>query len=161
MSTFNIFSVFSYEQLIKRVYDLKYKHFNTERFWNSPLILDTSYLRHPTFMSFRLLKNYIGVEYFDRWINYMKFHSSFRSLNFHKLQEITDVGFSTQEIEKIKRIKDIFISDYNNDEMLFKEDKVNFYNFVKEYERRRNVDCLDVYPELEKFITNIKNENQL
>ena len=44
MSTFNIFSIFSYERLISKIYDLKLKHFNTERFWNSAIILDTSYL---------------------------------------------------------------------------------------------------------------------
>ena len=48
MSTFNIFSIFSYERLISKIYDLKLKHFNTERFWNSAIILDTSYLRFPT-----------------------------------------------------------------------------------------------------------------
>jgi len=41
MSTFNIFSVFSYESLIKKVYELKIKHYNPDRYWSSALILDT------------------------------------------------------------------------------------------------------------------------
>jgi hypothetical protein len=81
MSTFNVFSVFSYELLIKKIHKLKVKHFNTKRFWNSAIILDTSYLRHPPFMSFRILKDYIGVEYFDRWIKYMKFKHVIAHIN--------------------------------------------------------------------------------
>ena len=161
MSTFNIFSVFSYEKLIKKIHKLKHKHYNTKRYWNSAIILDTSYLRHPPFMSFRILKDYIGVEYFDRWIKYMKFNSTFRSLNFHKTQSLSDVGFSTQEIEKISRIKDIFLADVDLDIKSFDKDKKDFISFIRQYELRRNVVCEDYYPELIQFIKSIENENKI
>ena len=161
MSTFNIFSVFSYELLIKKIHKLKVKHFNTKRFWNSAIILDTSYLRHPPFMSFRILKDYIGVEYFDRWIKYMKFNSTFRSLNFHKMQEKTDVGFSTQEIEKITRLKDMFVADYETDPKLFETDKKDFVKFIRQYEMRRGMVCEQYYPELVEFIKSITDENKI
>jgi hypothetical protein len=161
MSTFNVFSVFSYEQLIKKIYKMKVKHFNTSRYWNSAIILDTSYLRHPPFMSFRILKDYINLDYFNRWIKFMKFNSTFRSLNFHKMQNINDVGFSTQEIEKISRIKDIFIADTNLDNDLFNKDKMDFYKFIIEYEVRRGMNCVEYYPELKQFIKNIENENNV
>ena len=161
MSTFNIFSIFSYEQLIKKIYKIKLKHFNTKRYWNSAIILDTSYLRHPPFMSFRILKDYIDVEYFNRWIKYMKFNSTFRSLNFHKTQLKSDIGFSVQEIEKISRIRDIFITDYETDIRLFDKDKRDFAEFIKEYEKRRGMNCAEYYPELTQFIKNIENENKI
>ena len=161
MSTFNIFSVFSYELLIKKIHKLKVKHFNTKRFWNSAIILDTSYLRHPPFMSFRILKDYIGVEYFDRWIKYMKFNSTFRSLNFHKMQEKTDVGFSTQEIEKITRLRDMFIADYETNPKLFETDKKDFVKFIRQYEMRRGLVCEQYYPELVEFIKSITDENKI
>jgi len=156
MSTFNIFSVFSYELLIKKVHKMKLKHFNNMRYWNTALILDTSYLRHPPFMSFRLLKDYINVNLFDRWIKYMKFNSTFRSLNFHKTQIVSDVGFSTQEIEKIVRIKDIFTADYNTDTNSFDKDKKDLLNFVDEYKVRRNLDVNEYFPELKEFFEKIK-----
>jgi hypothetical protein len=159
MSTFNIFSVFSYEKLIKKVRNLKIKHFNTERFWNSALILDTSYLRHPSFLSFRLLKGFVDVEYFNRWEKYMKFNTTYRSLNFFEQQTIDDVGFSTKEIEKITRMKDIFISDYATDEEAFRQHKKDFLKFIREYEVRRGVVCEEFYPELTEFIKSIENEN--
>jgi organic radical activating enzyme len=156
MSTFNIFSVFSYELLIKKVHKMKIKHFNNVRYWNTALILDTSYLRHPPFMSFRLLKDYIHVDVFERWIKYMKFNSTFRSLNFQKTQKIEDVGFSTQEIQKISRIRDIFVADYNTEIEKFDKDKKDLLNFVNEYKTRRKLDVNDYFPELKEFFEKIK-----
>jgi hypothetical protein len=161
MSTFNVFSVFSYEQLIRKIHKLKIKHFNTKRYWNSAIILDTSYLRHPPFMSFRILKDYIDVEYFDRWIKFMKFNSTFRSLNFHKTQEIGDVGFSTQEIEKVTRLRDMFVADYDTDPKLFETDRQDFIKFIRQYELRRGMVCEQYYPELIEFIKTITNENKV
>jgi len=155
MSTFNIFSVFSYELLIKKVHKMKLRHFNNVRYWNTALILDTSYLRHPPFMSFRLLKDYISVDVFERWIKYMKFNSTFRSLNFQKTQKIDDVGFSTQEIEKISRIRDIFVADYDTNINNFDKDKKDLLNFVNEYKIRRKLDVNDYFPELKGFFEKI------
>jgi organic radical activating enzyme len=161
MSTFNLFSVFSYENLIKKVYDLKLKHFNTERFWNSAIILDTSFLRFPEFMSFRLLKGFLNVEYFNRWEKFMKFHSTYRSLNFYEQQTMDDVGFSTKEIEKITRIKDMFVSDANSEERTFNREKKDLLKFIREYDRRRGMVCEEYFPELTDFLKTIEDENKI
>lgn len=161
MSTFNIFSVFSYEDLIRKIHELKIKHFNPHRYWSSAIILDTSYLRQPSFMSFRLLKGYIEEDFFDRWIKYMKFNSTYRSLNFLQMQNVGDVGFSTQEIEKISRLKDIFISDKNLDDSTLLQHKLDLNTFVKQYESRRGLKVLEIYPELESFFEKIDNENTI
>ena len=161
MSTFNIFSVFSYESLIRKVHELKIKHFNPHRYWSSSIILDTSYLRQPSFMSFRLLKGYISEDFFDRWIKYMKFNSTYRSLNFLQMQTIKDVGFSTQEIEKVSRLKDIFVSDKNSDDSSLLQHKIDLNTFVKQYESRRGLKVLDIYPEMESFFNTIENENTI
>lgn len=153
MSTFNLFSPFGYEKLVRKVYDFKVKHFNTERYWNSPLILDTSYLRYPDFLSFRILKGYLDVRYFERLEKYMKFFSTYRSLNSYNLEETTDTGFSLKEIEKITRIKDIFLKDQQNNED-FSKGKEKFLNYIKDYKKRRNLDCEEYFPELKKFIEN-------
>ena len=161
MSTFNIFSVFSYESLIRKVHELKIKHFNPHRYWSSSIILDTSYLRQPSFMSFRLLKGYISEDFFDRWIKYMKFNSTYRSLNFLQMQNVKDVGFSTQEIEKVSRLKDIFTSDKDFDDSTLLQHKIDLNTFVKQYESRRGLKVLEVYPELKSFFEKIENENRI
>lgn len=159
MSTFNMFSVFSYEELIKKIHKFKIKHFNVNRVWNSAIILDTSYLRHPPFMSFRMLKDYINVEVFERWIKYMKFNSTYRSLNFYKQQTIDDVGFSTQEIEKITRIRDIFVSDFDTPIEQFDDHKKDLVLFLDEYQKRRGYNWEEYFPELKDFFQKIVNEN--
>jgi uncharacterized Fe-S cluster-containing radical SAM superfamily protein len=161
MSTFNIFSVFSYESLIRKVHELKIKHFTPHRYWSSSIILDTSYLRQPSFMSFRLLKGYISEDFFDRWIKYMKFNSTYRSLNFLQMQTVQDVGFSTQEIEKVSRLKDIFVSDKNSDDSSLLQHKIDLNTFVKQYESRRGLKVLDIYPEMKSFFNTIDNENTI
>lgn len=159
MSTFNIFSVFSYEKLIKKIYELKVKYYNTQRYWNSSIILDTSYLRYPNFLSFTLLSGYINEDYFDRFEKYMKFNSTYRSLNFNQPQSVNDVGFSLKEIEKITRLKEYYISQSNiklkdkNDK--FFTDLKNFKEFITQYQIRRNLDCFKYFPELTNFIEKI------
>lgn len=151
MSTFNIFSIFSYHKLVKAISDLKIKHFNIQRYWNSPIILDTSYLRYPSFLSFKLLNNFIDVDMFVELEKFMLFNSSYRSLNFYQPQSIEDVGFSLKEIEKITRLKEYFIKGVDKNTQHY-TDIENFNKFIIEYEIRRNINCLDYFPELEKFI---------
>jgi hypothetical protein len=91
----------------------------------------------------------------------MKFHSTYRSLNFYEQQEIGDVGFSTKEIEKIIRIKDIFVSDYELESNAFDSDKKDLLNFVKEYEVRRGYKVEEYFPELTNFFNTIEDEDKL
>lgn len=161
MSTFNVFSIFSYEDLVREVYNFKLKHFNPDRYWNSALILDTSYLRYPDFLSFRILKGFITSEYFERIEKYMKFNSTYRSLNSYQAQEITDVGFSIKEIEKITRIKDMFLTDENSPDITFEKNHIDFINFIRQYELRRGYRFEDYYPEMNKFIKRIKSAHKL
>ena len=155
MSTFNIFSPFNYEKLVRKIYKHKLKHFNTERYWNSPLILDTSYLRYPDFLSFRLLKGYLDISYFTKIEKYMKFFSTYRSLNSYDMQEINDTGFTLKEIEKISRIKDMFIEDEKSD-IQFDMGKKKFKHYISDYKKRRDLDCYETFPELRKFINELK-----
>lgn len=152
MSAFNVFSIFSYEKLIKKIYEFKHKHFNTDRYWNSPIILDTSYIRHPDFLSFRILQGFLNEEYFERCIKFMKFHSTYRSLNSFQPKHITDTGFTIKEIDKIVRIKDIFVKDGLLDDLNFEQQRKDFVKFVDEYEKRRNLKCENYFPELKYFI---------
>ena len=71
------------------------------------------------------------------------------------MQEKEDSGFSLKEIEKISRIKDIFIEDSKTNEN-FNLGKKKFKYYISDYKKRRNLDCYEVYPELRKFITEIK-----
>lgn len=152
MSAFNVFSIFTYENLIKKIYGLKQKHFNADRYWNSPIILDTSYIRHPDFLSYRILQGYLNTEYFDRCIKFMKFHSTYRSLNSFQPKHISDTGFTLKEIDKVTRLKDIFVKDSLLDDLSFDKQRKDFVAFIDEYEKRRNVKMEDYFPQLTKLV---------
>lgn len=159
MSTFNIFSIFSYELLIRKIYELKLKYYNNERYWNSAIILDTSYLTYPSFLSFKLLTNYINEDYFNRFEKFMKFNSTYRSLNFYNPKSKKDVGFSLKEIEKVKRLREYFLKDDDIVNNTFYTNRKDFLKFTEQYEKRRGLKCEDYFPELVDLIETIKKQN--
>lgn len=77
------------------------------------------------------------------------------------MQTVKDVGFSLQEIEKVSRLKDIFVSDKNLDDSTLLQHKLDLNTFVKQYELRRGLKVLEVYPELESFFKKIDYENTI
>lgn len=77
------------------------------------------------------------------------------------MQTVKDVGFSLQEIEKVSRLKDIFVADKNLDDSTLLQHKLDLNTFVKQYELRRGLKVLEVYPELESFFKKIDYENTI
>jgi hypothetical protein len=77
------------------------------------------------------------------------------------MQTVEDVGFSTQEIEKVSRLRDIFVSDKNSDDSSLLQHKIDLNTFVKQYELRRGLKVLEIYPELTSFFEKINNENTI
>ena len=55
MSTYNALSVFNYNKLIKEVYNLKDVYGSYDRYWNSAVFLDSSYLRYPHHQAVQVL----------------------------------------------------------------------------------------------------------
>jgi hypothetical protein len=141
MSTYNLMSPFGYNKLINKVYEIKKQHSNPHRYWQHPILLDTSYLRFPRHQSVGLLypehkelilKNaeealFLGVPIFD---------------NLH-------MGMTEVETSKIKRIYDWSTSGAPNYDL--HEDRRSFVKFVDEHDKRRGTDFLKTFPELEEF----------
>jgi len=146
MATFNALSVFSYDELIDKTFEMKKKHANGQRYWISALQLDTSYLRWPTHLSVKILepehKNLI-------------LKSAEKSL-YYGIKEFTkdNYGFSNVEIQKIKRIYDYAISE---DDFDVERNRKDFVIFVDELDRRRGTDFTGTFPELKEFYAKIKN----
>ena len=55
MAAFNALSISSYHKVIQKVYRLKKIYGSTKRYRDYSIILDTSYIRHPEFLDFRIL----------------------------------------------------------------------------------------------------------
>lgn len=142
MSTFNMLSVFSYDTLIDEVYNLKKEFKNDLRYWKTPVILDTSYLRHPEFLSVLLLE--------DR--HKQKILKSAERVSYLGTPKFSNQhhGFSGIEVQKIKRIFDYATQN----EMDFEEKKharKTFTTFIKEYDERKGTNFLETFPDLKTF----------
>ncbi len=141
MSTFNALSVPTYKTLIDYIYDLKMKYTSSDRYWNSAVFLDTSYLRYPKHQTVKILPEKWAVKIKDcaRHMDY---------LGIPKFEHM-HVGYSDVEIQKVKRTYDWMLTDRNEEELL--KQRRDFGVFFKEHDRRRETDFKQVYPELADF----------
>ena len=146
MATFNALSVFTYDKVIDRVFNLKKKYANGKRYWVSAIQLDTSYLRWPSFMSVRVL---------DKKHKELILKSAEKAL-YYGIKEFThsNYGFSNVEIQKIKRTYDYAIGN----SVIYDQEKSRkeFFKFVEEYDKRRGTSFSDTFPQL----TNMYAENK-
>jgi len=143
MSTYNALSVPNYSKLIDGIYKLKSRYASPDRYWNSAVFLDSSYLRYPTHQTVQVLPTIWDREIL-RQAQY---------LDFLAVPEFsTDyIGYSDIEIQKIKRIYDWKTADWEGKEQQVKEHRYNFGKYFKEHDKRRGTDFCKVFPELADF----------
>lgn len=146
MATYNALSVFTYDSVIDKVFELKRKHQNHQRYWVSALQLDTSYLRWP---------NHLSVQILEPSHHSLILESAKKAL-YYGIKEFkhNNYGFSNVEIQKIKRIYD-YASSYS---VMFDIDKhrKDFIKFVDEYDKRRNTNFTETFPQLKEFYVKYK-----
>ena len=146
MATYNALSVFTYDSVIDKVFELKRKHQNHQRYWVSALQLDTSYLRWP---------NHLSVQILEPSHHSLILESAKKAL-YYGIKEFKhdNYGFSNVEIQKIKRIYD-YASSYS---VMFDIDKhrKDFIKFVDEYDKRRNTNFTETFPQLKEFYVKYK-----
>jgi len=148
MSTYNALSVPNYKYLIEDVAILKKRHHNPYRYWGSSLLLDSSYLRHPSHQSVKILdKKWVSA--IDEQVKLVDFYEQIRT------GVVDGYGYTDIEINKVKRIKDWFSSD--EDEVELGINRKDFYQFITEHDIRRNTNFSKTFPELEEFYKKCKN----
>lgn len=142
MATFNALSVFSYGDLIDKVFEYKKKFHNETRYWGEALLLDTSYLRYPNFLSVNILE----PEHKELILEAAK-----KALYYGKIGE--GYGFSDIQIQKIKRTYDYAISDEGDQERV----KRKFVKYVTEYDKRRGTNFKKTFPQLKEYYDKYKD----
>jgi hypothetical protein len=146
MSTYNALSVPNYHKLIEGVYDLKLQYGSDDRYWNSAVFLDSSYLRFPTHQTVQVLppemSNLIYKQ--TQLTEYMA------TPNF----ETRLIGYSDIEVQKLKRIYD-WMQSVDQEKLL--SQRQNFYRMFSEHDKRRGTDFCKTFPELEKFFMECKD----
>jgi len=141
MSTYNALSVPNYHKLIEGIYQLKKEYGSNDRYWNSAVFLDTSYLRYPTHQTVQILPQNFSKNIFQQ--------AQLADFLGVPLFDNKYIGYSDIEIQKIKRTYDWMISAKPGETLL--RDQYNFRKFVDEHDLRRNTNFLKTFPELEEF----------
>ena len=140
MATYNALSVFTYGNLVDKVFEYKKKHANGVRYWTSAIQLDTAYLRWPTHLSVKILTP-------DQ--KELILAAAEKAL-YYGIKEFTkdNYGFSNVEIQKMKRLYDYAVGESNFDTDKYRKD---FVKFVDEYDRRRGTKFLETFPQFKEM----------
>jgi organic radical activating enzyme len=141
MVTYNALSVPNYDKLIHNVYDLKKDFASTDRYWNSAVFLDSSYLRYPAHQTTQILPDSFAHQVYKQ-TQLMEYYAT---PDFDRRL----VGYSDIEVQKIKRIHDWMLSE--KDAVGVFNNRQNFYRFFNEHDRRRGTDFKKTFPELAEF----------
>lgn len=133
MITFNNLSVPSFEQFLDYIRELRQEGYQKR------IILSINYINHPRYMCVRILPDEIKKKFTDDMKRYFS----------DKTADSNRLGFFTmEEIEQVMRICNyMFTEDPDLD-----RNRMNFYRFFTEYDRRRKTNFHDVFPTLSEFM---------
>ena len=136
MCTYNAFSVLSFDELIKGVYEYKKKYSSMDRAWNTAVSLDTSFLRYPSHQTVQILPK----EFSENVNQSAELAKSLEEI-YHTTHNEFGVtyGFSEIEIIKIKRIYDWMLSE--QDENILKRSETSYLKRIILYYSTFLYDC--------------------
>ncbi len=144
MVTFNILSVTTFKEFLQDIWQLR-TDFNPNDAENRiPMMI--AYLRWPKFMSMQLLSDDLKSKYCDEYKTYVNNHTRATSPN-------RAGRFYLEEVDQLNRLCE-FMNEKAEEEKI---DKKDFALFFDEYDRRRETNFNETFPELMEFIQECRN----
>jgi len=146
MITFNILTVTNFQKLLKKmlewrsVYNLK-----DQRQWQR-IRFDTPYLKEPLQYDMNILPKEEFMPYMYESLEYIQ----------SNLDDSDRTKFSQLEYEKFLRVVKYMETTIYSDTKI-NEGRKDFYNWFTEYDRRRNTNFKETFPELLRFYNDCKN----
>lgn len=137
MCTFNILSVTSFTDLLKKILEWRETYFSPFR---RRIRFDTPYLKEPLQYDMHILPKEEFLPYFDEILDFIKANTDEHDMT----------KFSELEYEKFRRVRDYFAT-VSYDDQKIKEGRKDFYNWFTEYDRRRNLNFIETFPEMINF----------
>jgi hypothetical protein len=146
MVTFNILTVPNFSNLLKKILQWRVKYNSDDQTKWQRIRFDTPYLKEPLQYDMNILPK-------DKFMPYMKQHLQFIINN---LDDNDRHKFSELEYEKFRRVVDYMEGTEYTVEKLT-EGHRDFYKWFTEYDRRRNLNFVETFPELEDFYKDCSN----
>ena len=143
MITFNILSVTTFKELLKKILEWRGKYNQYNKTDNPQMIrFDTPYLKEPLQYDMNILPKAQFMMYMEDSLKFMKDNTDDNDLS----------KFTTVEYEKFRRVVDYMRNtDYSEDKL--EEGRKDFYNWFNALDSRRGTDFLKTFPELLDFYT--------
>lgn len=143
MCTFNILSVTSFNDFLAKVLEWrkKYDHLFAPDEHNERVIrFDTPYLKEPLQYDMQILPKEEFLPYFDKILQFIN----------DNRDENDRTKFSDLEYERFRRVRDYFAT-VNYDDHKISVGRKDFYNWFTEYDKRRNTNFIETFPEMINF----------
>ena len=146
MVTFNILSVTTFKDYLKKVLEWRktYEDIIPNNLGSEPNVrkirFDTPYLKEPLQYDMHILPKEEFLPYFDDILSFIK----------DNLVEDDRTMFSGLEYERFRRVRDYFATSPYDDEKI-RRGRIDFYKWFNEYDRRRDTNFLETFPEMTGF----------
>lgn len=141
MITFNLFSVTSFDQLLKKILEWREKYNGiTNDLQRQRIRFDTPHLKEPAIFDMNILPKEEYMPYMYDHLKFIENHIDDTSLN----------KFTSLEHAKFKRIVDYMNSAHYEEDKL-KTARINFHKWFAEHDRRRETNISLTFPEMKNF----------
>lgn len=142
MITFNALSLTTFLPFLEKVLELRKRNNENPAFNRLPIMI--AYLRWPPFLSMRILPRAIREEYAAAFRAFgEKYVGAFGGEN-------GSGALYLEEKDQLGRLCDFMLSDVPESEL--ERDRLDFAKFVREYDRRKNLNFTKVFPEYVEFL---------
>lgn len=146
MITFNILSVTSFQSLLEKILEWRVKYNGTDQNKWQRIRFDTPFLKEPLQYDMNILPKDMFMPYMQSHLQYIK----------DNLNDNDRTKFSELEYEKFLRVvKYMETTNYSEEKII--EGRKDFFNWFNEYDRRRDTNFLETFPELAEFYIRCKN----
>lgn len=140
MVTFNILTVTNFNKLLEKILEWRKKYnTNTQTKWQR-IRFDTPYLKEPLQYDMNILPKEDFMPYMHKHLQFIK----------DNLDDKDRFKFSEMEYEKFRRVVD-YMSSTEYTAQKLNEGRRDFAAWFREYDRRRNVNFRETFPNLVEF----------
>mgnify|MGYP001156128903 FL=1 len=140
MVTFNILTVTNFNKLLEKILEWRKKYnTNTQTKWQR-IRFDTPYLKEPLQYDMNILPKEDFMPYMHKHLQFIK----------DNLDDKDRFKFSEMEYEKFRRVVD-YMSSTEYTAQKLNEGRRDFAAWFREYDRRRNVNFRETFPDLVEF----------
>ena len=146
MNTYNILTVTSYKEFLQKMLEWRAMYDDVIpdglglHEYVRKIRFDSPYLKEPLMYDMHLLPKAEFLPYLDECLQFMS----------DNLDPYDTTKFDDIEFERFRRLRDYF-ADTQYDDHRLNEGRIDFYNWFNEYDKRRDTNLLETFPEMEEF----------